>query len=341
MSRVTAVVPTYNRATLLERAVRSVLGQSHRDLTVLVCDNASPDATPELLARLSAEDARVVAHRHSRNEGAYANFQFGVDRVATPYFSILSDDDLLLPDLYRRAVEVLEADRSLGFYAAQVVLYDVVRGTHGVRPSKGWRPGRHEAGGSARLMTEHHFVWTGCVFRREVRDALGPLETIPMGDILFLGKAAAAFPFFVDLRPGALFSETGSNFSRTLPIDELRRSHGVAARWAEGLPGLSAEDRKAMVDVVSGRLKVMAHGMLRDAAEMGDVSRFAAVADYLEARGDLDPRRARKIAFGRQGGWRFRALSAWTRLQSGYKRRKSSGFKTRSIEEIVAEFSAV
>jgi glycosyltransferase involved in cell wall biosynthesis len=336
--RVTAVLPTYNRGALLERAVRSVLAQTHRDVSVLVCDNASPDDTPEVLARLSAEDPRVVAHRHAKNEGAYYNFQFGVDRVATPYFSILSDDDLLLPDLYRRAVEVLEADRSLGFYAAQVVLYDVVRGTHGLRPSKGWRPGRHAAGESARRMTEHHFVWTGCVFRREVRDAVGAFETIPMGDILFLGKAATAFPFFVDLRPGALFSETGSNFSRTLPIDELRRSHAVATAWAESLPGLAPEDRRAMVEVVSGRLKVMAHGMLRDAAEMGDASRFSAVGDYLEQRGDLDARRARKIAFGRRGGWRFRALSAWARLQSGYKRRKSSGFKTRSIEEILAEY---
>ena len=33
-------------------------------------------------------------------------------------------------------------------------------------------------------------------------------------------------------------------------------------------------------------------------------------------------------------------LSAWTRAQSGFKRRKSSGFKTRSIEEILAEFTA-
>lgn len=338
MPSVTAVLPTYGRARLLERAVRSVLSQRHPDVVALVCDNASPDDTEATLARLAAADPRVVAHRHARNEGAYFNFQFGVDRVATPYFSILSDDDLLFPELYRRAVEVLERDRSLGFYAAQVVLYDVVRGTHALRPSKDWREGRHEAGESARLMTEHHFVWTGCVFRREVREALGPFETIPMGDILFLGKAAAVFPFWVDLRPGALFSETGQNFSRTLPVDELRRSHAVASSWAAGLPGLSEADRGAMVEVVSGRLRVMAHGMLRDAAEMGDEARFAAVASYLEERGDLDPRRARKIASGRKGGWRFRLLSLWARLQSGYKRRKSSGFRTHSIDEIVARY---
>jgi hypothetical protein len=187
-------------------------------------------------------------------------------------------------------------------------------------------------------MTEEHFVWTGVVFRREVRDAVGPFETIPMGDILFLGSAAARFPFFVDPRPGALFSETGMNASQTLPVGELRRSASVVAAWVAGLPNLDDGARREVAAIADRKLKLVAHGWLRDAAESGDFERFLAAADYLEGRGDLDARRARKIAFGRRGGWRFGALSAWARLQSGYKRRKSSGFKTRTVEEIVAEY---
>lgn len=336
---VTAAVPTYRRARMLERAIGSILSQTWPDSRVFVCDNASDDGTEALLRDLARRDARVRFHRHPANLGAYANFQFAVDGVDTPYFSILSDDDLLLPDLYRRAVEVLERDRDLGFYATTVVMYDVRRGTHGLFPTGGWRPGRHEAGESVRLMTEEHFVWTGVVFRREVRDAVGPFVTIPMGDVLFLGSAAARFPFFVDPRPGALFSETGANASQTLPVGELRRSASVVAAWVAGLPNIGDDDRRSLAAIVDRKLKLVAHGWVRDAAEAGDFERFLAAADYLEARGDLDPRRAAKIAFGRKGGWRFRALSSWARAQSGFKRMKSSRFRTRSVEEILAELA--
>lgn len=336
---VTAVIPTRRRPKLLRRAIESVLSQTRPDLRVLVCDNASGDETEATVRSIADRDERVLYHRHPEDIGAYPNFQFGLDAVDTGFFSLLSDDDLLLPDLYRRAIEALDREEDAGFHASRVVLYDVARGTHGLRPSKGWREGRHEAGDSARLMTEHHFVWTGTVFRTAVRDAIGPLEPVPMADILYSGKAAATFPFVADLRPGAVFSETGTNYSKGLPVETLRRSHEVARRWAAGLTSLPLTDRDAMVAVVDGRLRVMAHGFLRDAAEAGDLARFLEVADYLEERPSLDPRRARKIAFGRKGGWRFRALSLWTRLQSGYKRRKSSGFKTRTIEEILEEFA--
>jgi glycosyltransferase involved in cell wall biosynthesis len=336
---VTTIIPTYRRPALLKRAIESALAQTRPELRVLVCDNASGDETGDVVAELARRDPRVVYRRHERNMGAYFNFQYGIDAVDTEMFSFLSDDDLLLPDLYRRAVDALERERDLGFYASQVVIYDTERGTHRLRPTKYWRAGRHEAGESVRLMTEQHVIWTGCVFRTAVRDAIGPLELVPMSDVLFTAKASAAFPFVLELRPGALFSETGSNYSTGLPVESLRRSVEIARSWAEGLAGLTSADREQLVRVIDGRMLVVAHGMLRDAAEAGNFARFTEVADYLEARPDLSPRRRARIAFARRGGWRFSALSAWTKLQSGYKRRKSSGWKTLSVEEIVAQYS--
>jgi hypothetical protein len=336
---VTTIIPTFRRAALLKRAVLSVLAQTRRELLVLVCDNASDDATGEVVAELARHDPRVIYHRHPRNMGAQFNFQYGLDAVTTEMFSFLSDDDLLFPDFYRRAVESLERDSGAGFYASQAMLYDVRRGTHRLRPSRHWRSGRHEAGQSARLMLEHPFLWTSCVFRTSVRDALGPLVPVPMGDVLFTVKAAAAFPFVVDLRLGALFSETESNFSRGLPIDTLRRSSEVARDWAAGLSGVSGADREEMVRVVDALLIDMARRILREAIEAQDFARFLEGAACLEEREDLSPSRRAKIAFGRRGGWRFRALATWSRLRSGYKRRRTSGWKTRTVEEILAAYS--
>ena len=335
---VTALIPTRRRPELLRRAIESVLAQTYPDVRVFVSDNASGDATEDVVREIAARDSRVTYHKHPVDIGAYPNFQYGLDAVATEMFSFLSDDDLLFPEFYQRAVLSLERDPDAGFYASQAVLYDVGRGTHRLRPAKHWRAGRHEAGQSARLMLEHPFVWTSCVFRASVRDAVGALVPVPMGDVLFTVKAASAFPFVADLRVGALFSETDSNFSRGLSIDTLRRSIEVARDWAAGLSGLSYADRGEMVRIVDSLLIDMARRILREAIEARDFNRFVEVADCLEERGGLSGSRRAKLALGRRGGWGFRALSAWTRLQSGTKRRRTSGWKTMSVDDVLAKY---
>jgi len=280
----------------------------------------------------------VTYHKHPVDIGAYPNFQFGLDAVTTELFSFLSDDDLLFPEFYERAVSSLERDPDAGFYASQTVLYDVGRGTHRLRPEKHWNPGRHEAGQSARLMLLHPFVWTGCVFRSSVRDAVGALVPVPMADVLFTVKAAAAFPFVADLRVGALFSETDSNVSRGLPIDTLRRSNDVARDWAAGLSRLSEDDRREMVRIVDALRVDMTNRILREAIEAGDLARFLEAAECLEERGGLSGSRRAKLALGKSGAWGFRALSAWTRLQAGTKRRRKSGWTTMSVDDVLAKY---
>ena len=338
---VTAVIPTFRRSALVKRAISSVLAQTRAELRVLVCDNASDDDTEAVVTELARRDPRVIYRRHRENMGAYFNFQYGVDAVESEYFSILSDDDLLLPDFYRRGLAALEDDSALGFYCSQAVIYDAQRGTHRLRPTRHWRTGRHAAGESVRLMTEQHFVWTSCLFRREVRDAVGPFVTVPMGDVLFLVKAAALFPFVVELTPGALFTETGANYSHSMPVAELNRSWEVGRAWIETVPGQSDADREALRRVMDWSLKTVAHGMIRTAAESGDWARFEEAADYLLARGDLSAKRRARIAFARNGGagsWQFGVVRLLARLQSGYKRRRSSGWKTMSVEDVLAQY---
>ena len=52
-------MPVYNGARYLEEAVRSLLSQTERDFLILLSDNCSTDQTPEICARLTAEDPRI------------------------------------------------------------------------------------------------------------------------------------------------------------------------------------------------------------------------------------------------------------------------------------------
>ncbi|MEU8316844.1 CDP-glycerol glycerophosphotransferase family protein [Nonomuraea sp. NPDC048881] len=90
------VVISYNDAARLPRAVRSVLRQTLRDLEVIISDDASTDGTPEVAARLMAEDPRVrYLRRQSNSGGCGAPRNDGIDAARAPYAMFLDSDDEL------------------------------------------------------------------------------------------------------------------------------------------------------------------------------------------------------------------------------------------------------
>lgn len=88
-------LPTYNRAAGLERAIESVLAQTHRELELIVSDNASTDGTQELCRRVAERDPRVRYVRHEVNRGPTANFNFLFGELRGEYAMLLADDDWL------------------------------------------------------------------------------------------------------------------------------------------------------------------------------------------------------------------------------------------------------
>lgn len=112
---ITTVIPTFNRAHLLPRAVGSVLNQGRDDVVIHVLDNASTDATSEVVGRMLLSDDRIKYTRRRTNIGLIENFLNGFDLVSTPYFSLLSDDDWLLPGFYASAIADFERYPELGF----------------------------------------------------------------------------------------------------------------------------------------------------------------------------------------------------------------------------------
>ncbi|MFI6320701.1 CDP-glycerol:glycerophosphate glycerophosphotransferase [Nonomuraea sp. NPDC050556] len=96
MPRCTVVVITFNDATRLPRAVRSVLGQTLRDLEVVIVDDASTDGTERVAAELVRADPRVHYLRRERNSGGCgAPRNDGIDAAVSPYIMFLDSDDEL------------------------------------------------------------------------------------------------------------------------------------------------------------------------------------------------------------------------------------------------------
>jgi glycosyltransferase involved in cell wall biosynthesis len=100
------VIPTYNRADLLLRAVASVQRQSLGDWELLVVDDASTDDTKARIEELA--DPRIEYVRRDINGGVAAAQNTGLDRAAGRYVVFLHSDDELMPEFLRRLSNVLD-----------------------------------------------------------------------------------------------------------------------------------------------------------------------------------------------------------------------------------------
>jgi glycosyltransferase involved in cell wall biosynthesis len=108
---VSVVVPTYYRNDRLREAVESVLDQAHDRVELVVVDD-SGERHAEPVAEGFADDLTYVAH--SRNRGAHAARDTGLEHVSGRYVQFLDDDDRLRPRKIADQVDLLERFPDVG-----------------------------------------------------------------------------------------------------------------------------------------------------------------------------------------------------------------------------------
>lgn len=106
--KVSICIPTYNRAEILPYAVESVLAQTYPDFELLICDDASPDHTAEVVAQWES-DERVRYIRHPQNIKRSRNMRSGYEAAQGQYFLKFDDDDAITPTFLEKTVAVLDA----------------------------------------------------------------------------------------------------------------------------------------------------------------------------------------------------------------------------------------
>lgn len=113
MTTVTIFIPTYNRAPLLRTCLGSVLSQDYPDFQVVVLDDASSDDTQAVVH--SFKDSRVTCLGNDVNLGLVGNWMRALELNASQYFTILPDDDVMLPGFIRLSVTALDGHPDAAF----------------------------------------------------------------------------------------------------------------------------------------------------------------------------------------------------------------------------------
>jgi glycosyltransferase involved in cell wall biosynthesis len=239
---VSVIVPTYNRASLIAPAVRSILVQSFTDLEVLVIDDASTDETDRIVRAI--DDDRVSYHRRCTNGGQAAARNDGLRKARGEFLGFLDSDDRWAPGKLERFMSImraappevgcvysdmrrLRADGSAGYFRSPTI----ARGGR-INPDTGWYQ-------TSMLATQATMI------PRRWLDAVGPFdEALRFYEDLELLMRLAVVADFVHIRePLTDYVETPDSVitnqrERRRARERILRRHGRAiARESPGFIG--------------------------------------------------------------------------------------------------------
>jgi glycosyltransferase involved in cell wall biosynthesis len=119
--KISVVIPLYNKAPTILRAIVSVLGQRHYDLELIVVDDGSTDDSLAKIAQI--EDERLKIFRQ-RNKGVSAARNAGASIACSDWIAFLDADDEYHPDFLYRCAELIDAHKGkdISFIASNYLL---------------------------------------------------------------------------------------------------------------------------------------------------------------------------------------------------------------------------
>ncbi len=194
--RVSIVIPIYNVERYLRQCVDSILGQTLKDIEIILVDDGSPDGCPAIVDEYAAKDPRVVAI-HQTNGGYGKAVNHGISTARAPYIGIIESDDWIEPNmyekLYNRAVKTGAEVVKCAFYVydstkpenCQDQPYDESEAVLMKAPDGVFRPTEWD-----RIFTYHASIWSN-LYKADFLKQIPLIET--------QGASYQDFPFFMEV----------------------------------------------------------------------------------------------------------------------------------------------
>jgi len=199
--RVSIGFPVYNAEAGVAEAIRGFLAQDFDDFELIISDNASTDATPDICRSFMAMDDRIRFERQTKNIGANRNFDYVLTRARGEFFMWAAYDDHRDLSFISRCVAALDAApgavlvapnvrfvypepqaSQLYTYPEDFISPDVVRRLRAILRGGGW-------------FAIYGLIRRGLLTRTRQMDGLGPTPSPGLGPDYRLVELALLGPF--------------------------------------------------------------------------------------------------------------------------------------------------
>jgi glycosyltransferase involved in cell wall biosynthesis len=104
--KVSVIIPSYNRAGMIGRSIKSILKQTSSDYEIIVADDASTDNTEEVVK--SFNDERIVYFRLDKNSGQCVSRNLAIKKAKGEYIGFLDSDDEWLPTKLEKQLKLFK-----------------------------------------------------------------------------------------------------------------------------------------------------------------------------------------------------------------------------------------
>src|SRR5687767_1849902 len=99
------IIPTYNRASFIEKTIHSVLNQTCQDFEIIIVDDGSTDNTEDIIKKINNE--KIIYLKIQNSERGFAR-NYGVQHSSGDYVTFLDSDDILLPHHFSNSFESIK-----------------------------------------------------------------------------------------------------------------------------------------------------------------------------------------------------------------------------------------
>lgn len=113
LPKVSVIIPSYNGASFIGEAIRSVLNQTYQNFELIIVDDASQDHTLEVIKKF--DDPRIKCLVQEFNQGVDAARRRAIRSATGDIFALLDQDDLFHEDKLQAHVALLEKSPDIGF----------------------------------------------------------------------------------------------------------------------------------------------------------------------------------------------------------------------------------
>ncbi len=261
---VTAIIPTYNRRTMVREAIRSVIAQRGVTLELIVVDDGSTDGTSEDLAELAQTRTRqsgvtIEIIRQRENRGVAAARNLGAAMAQAELIAFLDSDDLWAPLKLKKQVDFMRANP-----ACQIAQTDEVWIRNGRRVNPGRRHQKRNGDFFADALRTCLISPSAVIMRTELFRATGGFDE----------AMTAAEDYDLWLRvlrdyPAGLLDEplvtrrAGHPGQLSAEVAALDRFRILALLKLLAAGGLTVERRWTVCDVLAGKCRIYGQGLSR------------------------------------------------------------------------------